>query len=103
WEDDSSRLSYESVGNVGTPINVPIPSEWLEKYFARAVIDRAAAEADVKASASLVNELRSILELPQRAPDLNLDSDVWLPHMDLEAALAAGLSRYAGEFGSAKP
>ncbi|MEM7353738.1 MAG: hypothetical protein AAF657_23265 [Acidobacteriota bacterium] len=103
WEDDSMQLSYESVGNVGTPIEVPVPSEWLEKYFARNIIDRAAAEADVKATDSLVNELRSILKLPQRAPDLNLDSDVWLPHMDLEAAIAAGSSRYAGEFGSAKP
>lgn len=103
WEDDSSRLSYESVDNVGTPIDVSVPAEWLEKFFARTIIDRAAAEADVKASDSLVNELRSILGLPLRAPDLNLDSDVWLPHMDLEAAIEAGSSRYLDEFGSAKP
>jgi hypothetical protein len=103
WEDDSDEISDDSEENVGTEISVPVTPEWLGKYFARAIIDRNAAEADVQAADSKVNELRKILGLPQQAPDMNLDSDVWLPRISLEEALRAGESKYAGEYGCQKP
>ena len=103
WEDDSDELSDDSEGNVGEAIQVPVSKAWLERYLARSIIDRNAVEADIQASKGWVNDVRSIFGLPLQAPDLKLDSEVWLPRMGLEEALAVGASSYHGTFGCQKP
>ncbi len=103
WEDDSDELSDDSEGNEGKPVKVPVSADWLGRYMARNVIDRKAAEADVKAEKSRINEWRKIFGLPLQAKDLKLDSDVWLPRMSLTDALKAGTQPYLGKYGCKKP
>lgn len=103
WEDDSDEISDDSEENVGGAIKVPVSKGFLRKYMARSIIDRNAAEADVKARDSKVNELRKILGLPLQADDLKIDSAVWLPRIALEDALKAGASMYRGKYGCKKP
>ncbi len=102
-EDEAEHLADGSTGNVATAIKVPVSDAWGKLYAARVVIDRNAAEADVKAQKTKINALRSILGLPLRADDLKTDSPVWLPLMKVDDAIQAGLAKYDGKFGCAKP
>lgn len=103
WEDNAQELSRESEGNAGTLFKVPVAADWLGVYMARNIIDRNAAEADVKAEKTRINEWRSILGLPLQAADLNVDSDVWLPQLPLDQALKAGEQPYLEKYGCKKP
>lgn len=101
--DTPQNLARESGGNVDTAIVAGMPTDWAERYAARTVINRNAAEAGVKADDSRANALRSILGLPLQAADLKVDSDIWLHRLPLEAALAVGKAKFHGKFGCAKP
>jgi hypothetical protein len=103
WEDDTEVISEDSVDNVGGEVKVPVSAEWSEKYFKRAVIDRNAAEADVKAKDSKMNALRGMLGLPKQAPTLKLDSDVWLPLMSLEDAMTCSKGDIREGYGCKTP
>ncbi|HUT35983.1 MAG TPA: hypothetical protein VNE39_21020 [Planctomycetota bacterium] len=102
-EDEAEHLHDDSAGNVAKAIKVPVPEAWAKHYAARVVIDRNAAEADVKAQKTKINALRSILGLPLRADDLKTDSPAWLPLMKVDDALQAGLAKYDGKYGCSKP
>jgi hypothetical protein len=102
-DDDAEVLSRESGGNVSEKIALEMDSQWAERYAARNVIDRKAAEADVKAADTRMNEWRSILGLPLKAADLSVDSDVWLHKLSLENALKIGGKKLNGKFGCQIP
>lgn len=102
-EDENETLDPASAGNVGTKLPVAVAKEWAAAYAGRTVIDRNAAEADVKAEATRMNEWRSVFGLPLQAADMKLDSEVWLPVMKLEDALKTGEAKYEGKYGCAKP
>ena len=102
-EDEAAFLSRDSSGNSAEAIKVPVSPEWAALYAGRILIDRNAAEADIKAQKTKANVLRSILGLPLQAADLNLDSPIWLPLMTVEDALNAGMQKYNGKYGCSKP
>jgi len=102
-EDEAEHLDPSSTGNIAPALSVPVPKEWAALYAARSVIERNAAEVDVAAQKTGVNEWRRILGLPLQADDLNVDSAVWLPLMGLDDALKAGAAKYEGRYGCAKP
>lgn len=102
-EDDAAVLSRESSGNVTAKIELNMEKAWAERYAARNVIDRNAAEADVKAANTRLNAWRSILGLPLQAADLKVDSDVWLNKLPLSEALRLGTTKIDGKFGCQKP
>ena len=87
--EDEAELIEEAEDNSSESPKLNISKEWLVAYNSRKVIDRNAAEADIKATNSFSNALRGMLGLNLRAKDLNLDSDVWLPRMSVEDAMKA--------------
>jgi hypothetical protein len=97
--DDASLLSKDSAGNTTAAIKLASEPAWAERYASRQVLDRNAAEADVKAAKTRVNEWRGILGLPLQAADLKVDSDIWLHRLKLEDALKAGAAKFEGKFG----
>jgi len=101
--DSANLLSRDSGGNVNTAIAVPMPADWAERFATRTVINRNAVEAGVKADDSKANQVRSILGLPLQAPAIKADSDIWLHRLDLDGAIATGMVKYQGKYGSAKP
>ena len=68
-EDEAEYLHEDSTGNVAKEIKVPVSEEWAKLYAGRVLIDRNAAEADVKAQKTKVNALRGMLGLPLQADD----------------------------------
>jgi hypothetical protein len=68
-----------------------VPEKWAQAWLARNVIDRNVAEAKVKVANTGANQVRSILGLPVQGETMKLDSDVWLPRLQLQDALAAAI------------
>ncbi len=101
--DEAEKLSDASKGNVGDELVVPMEKAWSERFAARQVIDRNAAEADVKAVGGKANQWRRMLGLPQEGGAVKADSDVWLHRLAVEDALKAGATRYGGKFGCSTP
>ncbi len=102
-DDDSALLAAGTGGNVGQAITVAVHKAWADRYAARTVIDRNAAEANVTPKNSWANEVRSILGLPLQAATLNVDSDVWLHKLGVDDAITAGVKAGAGGFGAKLP
>ena len=102
-EDEAEYLHENSTGNVAKEISVPISKEWAKLYAGRILIDRNAAEADIKAQKTKANALRSMLGLPLQAADLNVDSPIWLPLITVDDAIQAGVEKYSGKYGCSKP
>lgn len=100
-EDEADNLE-EAEDNVSTAVNPPVSDEWKKKYQARTIIDRNAAEVDVKVGATGANALRSMLGLNLQGSDLKIDSEVWLPLITPDDALKAGMAQYEGR-GCQKP
>lgn len=98
-DDDASILSRESKGNISAKIDLNMDKDWAERYAARNVIDRNAAEADVKAASTRLNAWRGILGLPLQAADLKVDSDIWLHKLKLDEALKLGAKKFEGKYG----
>lgn len=103
WEDDADELGDDSEGNEGGDLKVPVSATFLAHYFNRAIIDRNAAEADIKATHSKANALRGMLGLNLQAAAIDADSEVWLPLMQVDDALQAGMKPYRGKFGCSRP
>lgn len=103
--DEAEVINENSEGNVAEDIDVPIDREWLDLYGTRVLVDRTAAEADIKAQNSRANELRRILGLPLQgdAVDDGPSTPVWLHALPLDEAISAGSAPYLGKYGSTKP
>ncbi len=101
--EDESDLIDEAEDCVIAEVTVPVSKEWAAAYASRTVIDRNAAEADVKVLRTRANALRSILGLNLQGSSVDVDSAVWLPRLSLEEALAAGNEPYLGKYGCRKP
>jgi len=104
WEDDSDDLSDESEDNEGGEIKIPVSKDFVKLYLGRAIIDRNAKEADIKAAEGGANELRRMLGQPLKGEGkADFGSDVWLHPIAVDDAINAGLKQYRGKFGCKKP
>ncbi|MBL4846408.1 MAG: hypothetical protein JKY65_12845 [Planctomycetes bacterium] len=104
WEDDSDDLSDDSEDNVGGTIKIPVSDAYKKLYLGRAIIDRNAKEADIKAAKSGANDLRRMLGQPVKGEGkADFSSDVWLHPIKLDDAIKAGLKQYRGKYGCKKP
>ena len=102
-EDEAEYLHEDSEGNVAEPLKVPVPAAWAKHYGSRILIDRNAAEADVKVQQTRANALRSMLGLPVIGSDLKLPaSPAWLNRLGVDDAVKVGEAPYAGR-GCKKP
>ncbi len=101
--EDESDLIDDAEGCLTGEISVPVSKEWSAAFASRNIIDRNAAETDVKVHMTRENVLRRILGLNLVGTDLKVDSAVWLPRLSLAEALAAGEKKYLGKYGCQKP
>ncbi len=85
--EDWSDLMDEASDNVGEFVEFGFSPEFAATYMARAVIDRNAAEEDVQAVDSWSNDVRSIFGLNLQGTNISIDSDVWLPRLELDDAM----------------
>ncbi len=87
--EDEAEYIDDGEGNSQPDVNVNISAEWLGKYLSRTIIDRNAAEEDVRLVDSWSNDVRRILGANMAGTGVSADSDVWLPRMQIADALAA--------------
>jgi len=78
-----------------------VSKEWGAFYTSRNIIDRNAAEADVKVVDHWTNDVRSLFGWNLIGTDLDVDSAVWLPRLSLDDAVAAAIKE--GDAGVNKP
>ncbi|MFI4897104.1 MAG: hypothetical protein ACIARR_04695 [Phycisphaerales bacterium JB059] len=101
-EDEPEHLD-EAEGNEIVGVAPPVSENWARKYFSRVVVDRNAAEADVKVEDTAENQLRSMLGLPLQGTSLGEYSEVWLPRMTVADAIASGAEQFLGSRGCRNP
>ena len=101
--DEAENLHEDSDENITAQIKVPVSKAFAKAYGARVIVDRAKAEADIKASNSGANALRGMLGLPLRAGSVKWPStDVNLNRISVDDAISAGAKMYSGR-GCRKP
>jgi hypothetical protein len=102
-EDESDRLDEAEDNVASDELRPRVSKEWAAVYLSRAIVDRAAREAEVEAVQSGANELRSILGLPLEGTSVGEYSDAWLPRISLQDALACGSAKVLDQFGCEDP
>jgi hypothetical protein len=100
---DTAKHVAQAQGNVVNLITVPVGKEWAVFYGARSVLDRNAAEAEVKAQKTRLNALRSMLGLNVQGSNLKADTEAWLPRMTVADAIRAGQNPYDQKYGCKQP
>ena len=101
-EDEADELK-DSTGNVSKMVKFPVGERFAQLYAARKEISRAEVDAKAKVSNSGANAIRSLLGLPLQAGSVALDADTFLPRIEVDEALPAGLAAYEGTYGCSKP
>lgn len=103
-EDEAEYLHEDSEENISDPINIPISSEWANLYASRVLIDRNAMEADIEASNTGANALRSMLGLSLQAGDVEAPSSpVWLNRLSVDDAVEVGSKAFGDNIGASMP
>lgn len=100
--EDESDLMDEAEDNLDTAPTFEFSGDWAKYYTARSVIDRNAAEADVKVAKTWQNDVRSMFGMNLQGSDLNVDSATWLPRMSLADAMSTAKT-YDGGAGVTPP
>ena len=99
--DEADLLHDDSDGNVSGKIGVPVSKDFALLYGSRVVVDRAKAEAGIKATNSDANTLRAMLGLPTQAGAVKWpQTPVFINRISVDDALAAGSTKYGGKYGS---
>ena len=102
--DEADLLHEDSDENVTDAIQIPVSREFAELYGSRVIVDREKAEADIAASNSDANALRSMLGLPLQAGSVKWpQTPVFLNRISIEDAIAAGAKKYKGKYGCSMP
>ena len=89
--EDEADLVDEASDNIDKAPAFKVSEQWGAYYTSRNIIDRNAAEADVKVVDSWANDVRGLFGWNLQGTDLDVDSAVWLPRLSLEDAMAAAL------------
>jgi len=100
-EDEAELLREGSINNVANAVTIPVSETWAKRYGSRVLVDRNAAEAQVKVQLTRANEIRAILNLPLQGGRIDVEeSPVWLPALTVEEAIKSGSQEYLGKYGS---
>lgn len=86
--EDEADLVDEASDNLDTAPIFEVSETWGRNYASRNVIDRNAAEEEVKVVKHWANDVRSMFGWNLIGTDIDADSPVWLPRMSLEDAMA---------------
>jgi hypothetical protein len=102
-EDEADLLHEDTTDNISKQIKVPVSEKFALLYGSRVVVDRAKAEAGVKASNSSANDLRKMLGLPTKAGAVKWPkSPVYINRISIDDAVKAASTKYHGK-GSTTP
>jgi len=86
--EDEADLVDEASDNSDSAPTFSVSKSWGNYYASRNVIDRNAAEEDVKVVKHWANDVRSVFGWNVIGTDIDADSPVWLPRMTMEDAIA---------------
>jgi hypothetical protein len=100
--EDWAEYVAEGWDNVALELNFGVSPEWGTLYASRNVIDRNAAEAEVEVVDAWYNDVRSFFGWELVGTDLSVDSNIWLPRISIEDALAVAV-RIDGAYGVMRP
>jgi hypothetical protein len=100
--EDWAEYVADGRGNVRLELDYDLSEAWGAAYASRTVIDRNAAEEDVRAVDAWTNDVRSFFGWNLVGTDLDTDSAVWLPRMSLEDAFMVA-RRFEGRYGAEAP
>jgi len=100
--EDWAEYVADGRGNVRLELDYALSEAWGAAYAARTVIDRNAASEDVQAVDSWTNDVRSFFGWNLVGTDLDIDSAVWLPRMNLDDAFAVA-RLFEGRYGVEAP
>ncbi len=99
-EDEAEYLGDDTEGNVSAKIKLPVSKAFATVYGSRVVVDREKLEADIKATNSDANALRSMLGLPVRAGSVKWPKiEVFLNRLSIDDAVAIAAQPYDGQYG----
>ena len=102
-DENAQMLSKDSGGNVNEKLALQLDPKWSASYAQRNVIDRNAAESDVKVKDGWQNDVSSMLGLNLKGTDIKADSDVWLHRLAVADAVKAGNKKFSGKYGCQNP
>jgi hypothetical protein len=100
--EDWAEYVADGRGNVRLELDYDLSEAWGAAYASRTVIDRNAAEEDVRAVDAWTSDVRSFFGWNLVGTDLDTDSAVWLPRMSLEDAFMVA-RRFEGRYGAEAP
>ena len=86
--EDEADLVDEASDNSDAAPTFDVSEGWGSYYASRNVIDRNAAEAEVKVVKHWANDVRSMFGWNLIGTDIDADSPVWLPRMSMEDVMA---------------
>jgi len=100
--DESTLIDFDSDGNTGQAISIPVAERWAAIYGSRVELSREKLDASVHASNSGANQLRSMLGLNLQAGGTTMDAEIFLPKLEIEEAIPAGSLPWDGK-GTQRP
>jgi hypothetical protein len=102
-EDEAEYLGDDTEGNISDKVVFPVSATFAKKYGSRVVVDREKLEANVKATNSGANDLRSMLGLPVQAGSVEWPKiDVYLNRLSVDDALKIAEAAHKGKYGASK-
>ncbi|MEL6190014.1 MAG: right-handed parallel beta-helix repeat-containing protein, partial [Myxococcota bacterium] len=88
-EDEAEYLGEDTEDNVSEKIALPVSKDFATVYGSRVVVDREKLEADIQATNSDANALRSMLGLPLRAGSVSWPKiEVFINRLSVDDAVA---------------
>lgn len=101
FEDEAEYLGDDTEGNISEPVKLPVSKAFATLYGSRVVVDREKLEADIKATNSDANALRSMLGLPLRAGSVAWPKiSVYINRLSVDDAVAIAGAPHAGKYGA---
>lgn len=99
-EDEAEYLGDDTEGNVSDKVKLPVSKDFATILGSRVVVDRAKLEADVQATNSDANALRSMLGLPLQAGSVKWPKiEVFLNRLSVNDAIAIAKKPAKGKYG----
>lgn len=100
--DEAERIDPSSAGNKTALLKIAVGERWAKIYGERKELSREDVDASVSAANSGANQLRGMLGLNLQGNSTPMDAEIFLPRLELEEAVPAGLANWGG-IGCATP
>lgn len=95
--DEAMLVDFNSDGNEGSLLKIPIAERWAKIYAGRSELTREQVDASVTVSNSWSNQVRSMFGLNLQGSDVAMDAEVFLPKMTIDEAIPVGSQAWNGK------